>query len=210
MARRLAREYRDRGYEVMDASDASAFPPFLHDFHPDLVATRPDDRVVVEIKQAGSLKGSNKLTALARRVAQEDGWRLEVVTVAPDQSSLPTPTTRDRFEELGERIHLAFDRGLPEAAFLSAVSVLDELIRDLAAQSGIRQRERSARLLARELAFRGLLGEEEVKALDDALSRRNGLVHADRGMTPPTRADLDGVLTLCRALQSMLTPAAAE
>jgi hypothetical protein len=210
MARRLAREYRDRGYEVMDASDASAFPPFLHDLHPDLVATRPDDRVVVEIKQAGSLRGSNKLTAMARRVAQEGGWRLEVVTVAPDQSSPPAPPTRDRLEELAERIRLAFDRALPEAAFLSAVSVLEELIRDLAAHNGIRQRKRSARLLARELAFRGLLSEQEVKALDDALSRRNGLVHGNQGMTLPTRSDLDDVLTLCRTLQSTLTPAAAE
>lgn len=210
MARRLAREYRDRGYEVVEASDRDAFPAFLHDFHPDLVATSPDDRVIVEIKRAGSLRGSNELTALAARVAQEQGWRLEVVTVAPAENEGLAPATRDRLIELGERIALAFERELPDAAFLAALSLLEELIRDLAARNGIRQREQSARLLARELAFRGLLGEDEIKMLDDAFSWRNRLMHADQKATSPTRGELDGVLRLCRSLQAMLTPAAAE
>ena len=52
--RKLAREYRRLGYDVAEQPRGESLPGFLRGFSPDLIATRDDDRAVVEIKTAES------------------------------------------------------------------------------------------------------------------------------------------------------------
>jgi hypothetical protein len=75
--RRVAANYRRQGYQVTLPKDPATLPSFLRDCHPDLIAEREDDHVVIEIKPSRALKGSNDLQDLAARVAAQPGWRLE-------------------------------------------------------------------------------------------------------------------------------------
>jgi hypothetical protein len=206
--KRVAREYRSKGYEIADLAKGGASLEFLRDFDPDLVAIKGEDRVVVEIKEARALRGSNEITELARRVKNE-GWRLEVIALASEDGILSHPTGQ-RLRALSERSRSAFARELPDVAFVYSVSLLEELLRDLATQNGIDALQHSPMLIARELAFQGLLSENAVQTLQEAWAWRNSFVHGPRGASVPTSTDLDTLIELCGSIQSTLKLQAAE
>ena len=78
---RLAREYRRRGYQVIEQPRGEALPPFLRGFSPDLVVTKNDDRAVVEVRTRESLIGSNEFVELAKAVETHPEWRLELASL---------------------------------------------------------------------------------------------------------------------------------
>jgi hypothetical protein len=98
----------------------------------------------------------------------------------------------------------AFEAGLHELSIIYLGSLLDELIRDAAAQNGVKTRDQSTRSLVRELAFRGIIGEPLLNAIDRAWARRNQLVHAAIPEQRPTREELDDIIAACRQLHSVL------
>jgi hypothetical protein len=63
----------------------------LQGFTPDLIATRDDDHVVLEIKCRDELKGSNEFVALATAVNQQVGWRLELLHLASRRPAVVGP-----------------------------------------------------------------------------------------------------------------------
>jgi hypothetical protein len=72
--RNAARKYRKLGYSAAERPAAGDMPAFLHGFAPDLVATSEDDKVVLEIKRAADLKGSNEIKELAAVIDRQAGW----------------------------------------------------------------------------------------------------------------------------------------
>jgi len=79
--RKIARQYRKLGFKVLEAPTGEDLPTFLSGLSPDLIATNDDERVVIEIRRADELKGSNDLTELAARVAERRSWRFELVAL---------------------------------------------------------------------------------------------------------------------------------
>src|SRR5215469_8061361 len=77
----IVHEYRKLGYNVIQSPKGKKLPEFLAGLSPDIIATKGDDRVVIEIKRADTLKGSNDLTELAARVAEMPNWRFELHTL---------------------------------------------------------------------------------------------------------------------------------
>jgi len=62
--RQIASSYRKQGYRVIVPVDADAMPPFLQDCHPDVIAEKAGDHVVIEVKACRALKGSDGLVEL--------------------------------------------------------------------------------------------------------------------------------------------------
>ena len=89
-----ARQYRKLGYEVIECPSDDQLPPFLRGFTPNLIATRDDDRVVLEVKRRDELKGSKQFVALATAVAQQIGWRLELIHLASRKPAMADPDSR--------------------------------------------------------------------------------------------------------------------
>ena len=96
-----ARQYRKLGYDVVECPSGDQLPPFLRGLSPDLIATSEADRVVLEIKRAADLKGSNELKELAAAVDQHTGWRFELIALGPSPRDVvpPSETTLDRLTE---------------------------------------------------------------------------------------------------------------
>lgn len=70
-ARRLqqvAEEYRARGYEVLLEPQRNQLPRALARLHPDLVARKGEELVVVEVKSRSALKNNAQVQELARTV----------------------------------------------------------------------------------------------------------------------------------------------
>ena len=177
--RRVAASYRKAGYRVVVPSTREALPPFLHDHAPDLIAERDDDRVVVEIKPAGSLKGANDLVELAERIAAQPGWRLELITFKdkdPDAVALSP-------DWLQRMLHPPNDDTF---ACVYRTEVLGFLLRSIALGQNMRGRNKLSVAIAHELAFAGLIDATLVGRIDDAFHWQAKLMQGQAPMPTAT------------------------
>ena len=86
--KRIAREYRLLGYDVVEHPTSDGLPEFMVGAISDIVARSASDNVVIEVKRHGSLKGSNDLVNIAERVSKHLSW-LSSTTARPNvQGSL--------------------------------------------------------------------------------------------------------------------------
>lgn len=202
------RRYRKLGYEVIANPAGEQLPAFLRRFSPDLVAMRDDDHVVIEIKNREELKGANEFVALAIAVEQHKGWRLELIHLESRRQPV-VGMDADALDRLAARTIEVRDAGLQDAALIYALSVLEELIRDIGAQHGVTGAHLSARAIVRQLAFQGVVGEDAVEVLDRAWQQRDRILH---GGTADVRGDASAVTELiatCREMQTAMQLEAA-
>jgi hypothetical protein len=175
--RSVAREYRKRGYEVIEQPRGNSLPSFLRGFAPDLIAMKDDDRAVVEIKTAESLRGSNEIKELAAAVEAHAGWRFELISLGKNKDAASIGVSEDSLERLPDTALNTYDLGQRDLSLIYLVSVLDELVRDAALQYRIKGRDRSAPSVIAELAFQGIIEGTIADVLDQAWQRRNAIVH---------------------------------
>jgi hypothetical protein len=64
--RELAREYRQRGYEVLIEPLPAQLPEFLVSFQVDILARSAEESVVVEVRTQESLTNAPELDAIAQ------------------------------------------------------------------------------------------------------------------------------------------------
>ena len=206
--RNAVREYRKLGYVVVECPGSDNLPPFLRGFSPDLIATSADDNVVLEIKRAADLKGSNEIKELAAAVEQHAGWRFELIALASDPRDIAVPSEAE-LDRLAERSLALYDANLPDAALIYAVSVLEELIRDAGAQHRIKGHRHSTKAIVGELAFRGVVSGEAADALDRAWDQRNQIVHGTAGDKSISRESIVELSEVCREIQAAMELQAA-
>src|SRR6266481_397409 len=77
----IAERYRQLGYEVVLEPDASLLPKEARSLHPDLLAIKGDEHVIVEVKYQQNLLAYPALMRLAEVIRRIPGWRLDVVVL---------------------------------------------------------------------------------------------------------------------------------
>ena len=201
--RRVAREYRRLGYEVIEQPRGAALPPFLRGFSPDLVVMRNDDRAVVEVRTRESLIGSNEFVELAKAVEGHPGWRLELNSLGsrkPDFEEL----SEDGLDRLLAAGLTACHSGQRDLALIYLVSVLDELVRDAAMRHRIKGRDRSTPSVIGQLCFEGIIDEATADILEQAWKRRNAIVHGRAGTQSPDEEEMARLVAACREVQAAM------
>ena len=202
--KRIAQEYRRKGYRVIEASNRDALPDFLKDCHPALIAESDDDNVVVIIRTLRSLKGANDVVDLAARVEGKRGWRLELVAPASPEPRPDPGLARVRFQEIAGDRHFGPDSGLADAKALYLTAMLDVLVTDLAKCHGIKTRDKSTRRIVAELTFKGIIDEAMDDDIRDALMLRDGLAHDPRAAAWEDHARLERLTAACEHLYAMI------
>ncbi len=197
--RQIAASYKKQGYLVTEPSAPGLLPKFLADCHPDLIAEKAGDHVVIEVKASHALKGANDLTELAERVAAQPGWRLELVTLKTKNKE-SAATAPDWLERMLRPVASSTDN------FLICVylhEVLADLLRGIAMSEGIDVREKSTLRVANELAFAGVIDAALLERIKHAAAWRANLMH---GLTVlhPAASQSTGMLQLCRDLHAMM------
>jgi hypothetical protein len=197
--RRVVREYKRRGYRVVDRPDPGELPEFLKGYRPSLIAERDDDHAVVEVRTARSLKGSNEFVELASLVNGEAGWRLELVTVRP-VDPLPDPEpARRHFREMANDPRLA----PPDVKAVYFASVIEGLVTDLARRRGIRRTGGSIEALVHEIAFKGIVDEDTEADILSAVDLRTLVLREPGRAKDLTDAAIGRLTALCEALFEM-------
>jgi len=181
----VVREYRSRGYEVIEDPRSEQLPDFLSPFHPDVVARGPAESVVIEIKPRSELAGSRELERIAEVVQRQPGWRLELVVTedaGPSGGGAPSLTREDlaailrnvrNLLELDPRQAESFGR----AAFLYAWSAAEVALRLLAEAEGIAVRRSDPAYILTQLATQAVITRDEYEFLVHAMHVRNAIAH---------------------------------
>lgn len=167
-----ARRYRRDGYRVALPERGDPLPGFLGDCMPDLVAERDDDRVVVQIKRADTVRGSNDIVALAKIIDRQPDWRFEFISV-PAGRSIAIPDVAATRHEMRQLTGI----GHTTAAFVLGCAMIEGLVTASAASYGVNPADLSLAQLARKLVVVGVISNEMRATVMDALATRDELVH---------------------------------
>lgn len=193
--KQVAATYKKDGYRVTVPAAADVVPAFLHGCQPDLIAEKDGDRVVIEVKRSSALRGTNELSELAERVAAAPGWRLEVVALQSDDG-IPGVPVADWLEAmLGQRASSA--HAFHHAIYLA--EVLDCLVRGIALKNHLTVRDKTARRLAAELVYAGVIDQDLLDRIETSLAWRNTVMHGAGAMGPVTD-DAAEIERICRDL----------
>ena len=195
----VARQYRRAGYDVLRPGAGGNQADFLEGYTPDLIATRNDDCVVIEVKRAGSLRSSNDLTEIAEAVSRQGGWRFELIVIPSDDDVEFIST--EKVEELKSHGDRVYESGLQAAAYLFLTSILEELVGDLSLKHGLPARRLSTESLSRLLVTDGVIPAEVYEQIKAILSQRHRLAHVRSG-DKPSRRDLETLIRLIDELKA--------
>lgn len=77
----IAKEYEGNGYHVMVEPDPSVIPFDLNNYRPDILATKGDENLIIEVKTRKNPKMMERYKEILRIVNQHKGWRFLLATV---------------------------------------------------------------------------------------------------------------------------------
>jgi hypothetical protein len=196
----VAREYRSKGYEVVVEPERRQLPEVLARFHPDVVARKADEVVVVEVKSRGSL-ADPELQELAKAVRSQPGWRFELVVLKPEPG--PPGTKAWDAEDVAEglrQVEAILGSGHSEAALLLAWSAAEATLRLLVDKEGLTLDRDDAAYLLKLLATRAVITRDQHDLLWEVLQLRNAVAH---GHKPPELGPTR-IRKLCETVSALL------
>jgi hypothetical protein len=193
----LLDRYRIAGFEVKLAPSAADVPSFARDALPDAIAVNSAGGIAVFLPTTVTRLGKGGLSAIARRFAQQPGWRAELaLPVASPEDRIrlhpqPIPVLRAELANVAE----LFRQGYRRAAFVMAWSLLESSSHSVPDGSSLRPR--SPTTTAITLESLGLIDSDMAAQLGAQADLRNRIVHG--GMdADPTADDFELVLSAAR------------
>ena len=188
---RIAEEYRSKGFYVLVEPSGSDLPPFLGKHHPDLIARRGDEQLVIEVKASRSDAGPDEVRELAESVKNEPGWRLVLIASSPAEELIPgerlSLLSDTEVEQHLRQASLLLASGQREAALLLAWASIEGQLRSQAKREEIPLPRPDTLTLLRQLVSLGLIDREQHTLLSKAFRARSAVAH---GFKPDGDLDL--------------------
>jgi uncharacterized protein YutE (UPF0331/DUF86 family) len=202
----LAQEYRDEGYTVLLEPSLENLPDFLKKYHPDIVAIRGGESVVIEVKSRSALNSSSHqyLRNLAQLVEQQPGWRFELIITNPEDTAY-SRQVEESFQqsEIESRIQVARQLATQhvESAFLYSWSLVEATLRLIVQKERLNSQRFSPLYLVKELVNEGMISKSEYQLLMNAISLRNAIVH---GFKTTQQLTEDSIYELIEIMEQLL------
>lgn len=206
---RIVAEYREQGYVVILQPAGQDLPPFLTGFTPDAVLHGHDEHIVLEVKASADLRKATDIVALAKRVEEQPGWRLELAVHSTlDEQSPICERAEIKHDVLGphqirtrlKNARLLLKSGHVEAALLVGWTALEATLRRSggAVTSDVRHQARP--YLLKALVTQGAITRTDYHLFEKSLGARNRVAHGQQisGLT------VAGVSTIIRRIEHLL------
>jgi hypothetical protein len=183
----IAEQYRSEGYDVVSQPASALVPPFARNYPIDLIASKADEKVLVQIKEdRQQLRDDQAAIALAEVIKNEPRWRFDIVVINPTAALRLAPDAAepslDGIEENLVAAEQMSRSGETQASYVISWAALEAAMRHAARRAGIDVKSPVPSFLLRALYAGGLLGRSEFDELNQAIKTRNAVVH---GMTTP-------------------------
>lgn len=193
--KKIANEYKNKGYTVYIEPYQVNLPDFLREFNPDLIVKNESETVVVEVKSQASLQNDPNIQRLAEVIQAHPGWRLELVVI---NTGIEQPPDADP-KLIVDEVDKLQNSGYSDAALLLVWSAIEIGLRKLANKENIELEKKSPEYLVKELTSLGLLDDDVYKVLWGAKKVRNAVAHGYKA--PENEAvSLDKLLEIAKSL----------
>jgi REase_AHJR-like len=182
----IANRYRSEGYEVIVHPEGDDIPPFAHGLRPDMIARKPGESVIVEVKSHRfDLENSPEVARLAEITNAQPGWRFDLVIAEPEspaekaaqEASEPSDTQLAKILDTADALA---DGGHSPYACVIAWAGLEAAMRRVRKEVELYGRTAPNELM-RTLYSNGLLSREQFEKMRAAFKVRTQLVH---GLVP--------------------------
>ena len=180
----LEDRYRAEGYLVLHEPAKEEMPDFLRYFHPDLIATRGDRSVVVEVKSPGKVRRADYWRELADTVRSHPGWHLEVVANAAQEPPQESISPAEVVALVDQSATLA-DAGEYSPALLIAWAAAEAAMRLAAERYDVEIHDLRPPSLMSRLFSEGLMDRPDYDFLMTCMRQRNAVAHGFRQQVTP-------------------------
>lgn len=180
-ATQIAKELEDEGYAVILEPSGDVLPFPLAGYTPDIIATKSDDHLIVEIKTREAASSDTKYRKMLDIVEKHPGWRFLIKSVK-DAGSQPDhqprqPVSAAKIEDYLKKVETAVASGAGEIAIPLYWNVIAALLRHKAAKEGVSAEELSDRSLVNKLYTLGVISSSDYENLTRWHELRNAAVH---------------------------------
>ncbi len=192
--REIADQYSTEGYNVLTQPLKDELPPFLRHFHPDLIAVRPDQSVIVEVKAPGKVRRTDYWRELADAVKSHQEWKLVIADSTAQEAAVDSMSPSEVEDRLNQSTRLA-EAGEAQASFLMAWSAAEAAMRLIAEQYNVKVFDLSPRSLMSRLVSEGLMDRQDYDVLTARIQQRDAVAHGFRqGITEEDLQQLRAVV----------------
>jgi hypothetical protein len=181
---RIAEQYRDEGYVVVTHPDVDHLPEFAADFGVDLVATRGDGRVLVQVKQnRAAVEADPMIPVRAGITATQPGWRYDLVGLHEDDPNRRAlkearEPTREQIEQMLAEAEKVTKDGALRSGFVVGWAGLEAAMRRAAQKGGVGGVIGTPpTTLLREVYASGYIPRDDCARVDEARRLRTEIVH---------------------------------
>lgn len=179
---KLERHYTALGYLVIKRPAAEELPFNLHGYSPDLIATKPDSGIIVQIQAADQCISIDRIQQIAQEIAEHPGWRFMLVTLEDvDTDAIPTtagelPTWPQLIRRM-ERLGGLLERDAVEPAFLYLWSIFEASLRRRAIDQHIPVERLPSVQLLDHMYSQGEVSVNQIDAFHDFLKQWTRVAH---------------------------------
>jgi Holliday junction resolvase len=178
----LADKYVSEGFQVLIKPKTDELPFNLDNYQPDIIATKNNSGLVIEIRTSFSRISVERLQALAEKVNMHPGWHFLLVTLEDiEAKSLPGISEQlPSWEELTDRLfqaHKLIENDEIEPAFLYMWSIFEGALRKRAIDVSIPIERFPVIGLLRHLYSLGELSISQFDLAQACFEVRNHLAH---------------------------------
>lgn len=204
----LESDFSRKGYSVLVNPRRTDLPEFLRkiDSSPDLIATSPDDNIVVEIKSRKSIKADFKLAMLAEAVNANKNWKFMLVYTNPKTQIESRPDITSDIKSIIRHLdyfrtsHANFQNPqVKQAHFLLLWATFEAAASAALDGEGYSVERRATLSLIRDSTIAGLISHSDNETLERMYQKRNKLLHGIL-TTDVTQGDISKLLSICEEL----------
>ena len=214
-ARRLGRDYKEKGYTVSFEPRGTQLPNFLREigYMPDLIVKGRDGSIVIEVTSRDSVARLRELSKVSETIGRQPGWQFQLVMTNarnPTGPDFPVPLAdvdklKKALSDLLKLYELSNNSNerYSHAVLLLVWAIVEGILRVwLYSTSGhAREQVSSPHSLVRDGVMLGFLEMEDGEFLDKMASARNRVAHG----TVSEKVKAQNLEKLVQRCESMLS-----
>lgn len=192
----LANKLEADGYSVTTTPTETDVPFSLEGYVPDLVATKPGDNLVVEIKFRSQPRDLERYRRVIDTVESHPEWRFLLQTISDFEQPERTPTTAPldvaAIQSYVEKISKILDAGIPDLAIPYLWNAIVGLLRVEASGEGLAYEDIADiadRSLINRIYSSGLISSRDHERLLSWNQLRNEVIHNTNPQVDPRTVD---------------------
>jgi len=176
--------YSKLGYDVVSQPSKEVLPDFLRSFQPDLIARKPGENLIVQLKNRVQAKSLSYWLRLEQTIQEHPDWKLQLIdpgSLDIDLAPGSEPTDNDTIKEQISQAEQLLSTNNPDLAVVVAFGALEAAMRAIVVAHELSWDHINVLTLIATLLDAGYFDQDDVSLVRRMMEKRNAIVHGFSG-----------------------------